>query len=63
MIYIVFWYLVTTTFVSVLSGFYRTVVAKDTNANKVGKLFGITLQMTTALYFLYVVYPLLELIK
>jgi len=63
MIYIVFWYLVVTAFVSVLSDFYRIVVTKDTNANKVGRLFGITLRMTTTLYFLYVVYPLLELIK
>lgn len=63
MIYIVFWYLVVTTLLGVISDFYRTVVTKDTNAFKVGQLFGTTLRMTTTLYFLYVVYPLLELIK
>ena len=63
MIYVVFWYLF---LVSVLSTWYRfceIVVTKATNGEKVGALIGGTFKFTVFMYFFYVVYPLLSLVK
>lgn len=63
MIYIVFWYLLLVSVLSMVYQFYKTVVAKATNGEKVGALIGVTFKFTVFMYFFYTVYPLLSLVK
>ena len=63
MIYVVFGYLFSVIVLSTVYRFYETVVAKATNADKVGVLVGVTFKFTVFMYFFYTVYPLLSLIK
>lgn len=63
MIYVIFWYLVVVTILLMVANFYTTTQSKFTSAQKVRLLFGTTFRTVVGLYFLYVVYPLLELIK
>ncbi len=63
MIYVVFWYLVSVTVLSMIYQFYKL---STVNADKVAK-FGAgvvtNFRFVVFLYFLYTVYPLLSLIK
>lgn len=63
MIYVVFWYLLLVVVFSTVYNFYKTVVAKATNGEKVGALIGGTFKFTVFMYFFYTVYPLLSLVK
>ena len=63
MIYVVFWYLLLVSVLSTVYNFYKTVVAKVTNGEKVGALVGVTFKFTVFMYFFYTVYPLLSLVK
>jgi hypothetical protein len=63
MIYVVFWYLLLVSVFSTVYHFYKTVVAKATNGEKVGALIGVTFKFTVFMYFFYTVYPLLSLVK
>ena len=63
MIYVVFWYLLLVIVLSTVYQFYKIVVAKATNGEKVGALFGGTFKFTVFMYFFYAVYPLLSLVK
>lgn len=63
MIYVVFWYLFLVSVLSTVYNFYKTVVAKATNGEKVGVLVGVTFKFTVFMYFFYTVYPLLSTIK
>lgn len=63
MIYVVFWYLLLVIVFSTVYNFYKTVVAKDANGEKVGALVGGTFKFTVFMYFFYTVYPLLSLVK
>ena len=63
MIYVVFWYLLLVSVLSTVYQFYKIVVAKATNGEKVGALIGVTFKFTVFMYFFYAVYPLLSLVK
>lgn len=63
MIYVVFWYLFLVSVLSTVYHFYKTVVTKATNCEKVGALIGGTFKFTVFMYFFYTVYPLLSLVK
>lgn len=63
MIYVVFWYLLLVIVLSTVYNFYKTVVTKATNGEKVGALIGGTFKFTVFMYFFYAVYPLLSLAK
>lgn len=63
MIYVVFWYLLLVSVLSIVYHFYKTVVAKVTNGEKVGALVGVTFKFTVFMYFFYTVYPLLSMVK
>lgn len=63
MIYVVFWYLLFVSILSTVYHFYKTVVDKATNGEKVGALVGVTFKFTVFMYFFYAVYPLLSLVK
>ena len=63
MIYVVFWYLLLVSVLSTVYHFYKTVVAKVTNGEKVGALIGGTFKFTVFMYFFYTIYPLLSMVK
>lgn len=63
MLYVVFWYLLLVIVFSTVYNFYKAVVAKATNGEKVGALVGGTFKFTVFMYFFYTVYPLLSMIK
>ncbi len=63
MIYVVFWYLVSVTVLSMIYLFYNLTTMKADKASKFGFIIGNNFRFVVFLYFLYTVYPLLSLIK
>ena len=63
MIYVVFWYLVSVTVLSMIYQFYNLTTMKVDKASKLGLIIGTNFRFVVFLYFLYTVYPLLSLIK
>lgn len=63
MIYVVFWYLLLVSVLSTVYNFYKTVITKATNGEKVGALVGVTFKFIVFMYFFYTVYPLLSMVK
>lgn len=63
MIYVVFWYLVSVTVLSMIYQFYNLTTMKADKAYKLGLIIGTNFKFVVFLYFLYTVYPLLSLIK
>ena len=63
MIYVVFWYLASETVLSTIYQFYNLTTMKADKASKFGLIIGTNFWFVVFLYFLYVVYPLLSLIK
>ena len=63
MIYVVFWYLVSVMVLSTIYQFYKLTTMKADKVSKLGLIIGTNFRVVVFLYFLYVVYPLLSLIK
>ena len=63
MIYVVFWYLVSVTVLSMIYQFYNLTTMKADKVSKLGLIIGNNFRFVVFLYFLYTVYPLLSLIK
>ena len=63
MIYVVFWYLVSVTVLSTIYQFYNLTTMKVDKASKFGAGIGTSFKFIVFLYFFYIVYPLLSLIK
>ena len=63
MIYVVFWYLVSVTVLSMIYQFYNLTTMNTDKASKFGLIIGTNFRFVVFLYFLYTVYPLLSLIK
>ena len=63
MIYVVFWYLVSVTVLSMIYQLYNLTTMKADKASKFGLIIGTNFRFIVFLYFLYTVYPLLSLIK
>lgn len=63
MIYVVYWYLVSVMVLSTIYHFYNLTTMKADNASKLGLIIGTNFRFVVFLYFLYTVYPLLNLIK
>lgn len=63
MIYVVFWYLVSVTVLSMIYQFYNLITMKADKASKFGAIIGTNFRFVVFLYFLYTVYPLLSLVK
>ena len=63
MIYVVFWYLVSVTVLSTIYQFYKLSTMNADKAAKFGAGIGTSFKFVVFLYFFYIVYPLLSLIK